>query len=119
MIELSSLAVCSLPLPILVDDSFSFWQGGVEFLPLVAGVVHLPILVEVEGKLVSLEHPDGGNAAVVVLPEEAGGGEGILVELVQPLEHPPHQVAGHEDLSELRVVPVVASPDGIAGRIKL
>ena len=98
LVELPSLAVNTLPLPILVDHSLGLRQGGVQFLPVVARVVPLPVLVQIKGELMAFKDPDGGDAAVVVLPEHAGRGEGVLVELVQSLEHSAHEVTGHEDL---------------------
>ena len=48
-------------------------------------VVNLPVLAELEGELVSLPHPDTGDGGVVVLAEQADGGEGVLPQLLQSL----------------------------------
>ena len=45
------------------------------------------------------------DRAVVVLSKQCGRCEGVLLQLLEALEHASHQVAGHEDLGQLFVVP--------------
>ena len=87
LVELSAVLVFALPIEILVDQGLGFLGGGVQLLPLVGGVVDLPVVGELKGEVVAAPDPDAGNGGVVVLAEEAHRSEGVLSQLLQTLVH--------------------------------
>merc|ERR1719433_1349262 len=46
-------------------------------------------------------------------PKEADGGEPVLLQLFQTLEHAAYEITGHEDQGEFIIVLVISPPDGI------
>ena len=71
LVELAAVLVLALPIEILVDHGLGLLGVGVELLPVVGGVVDLPVVAELEGQVVASPDPDAGDGGVVVLAEEA------------------------------------------------
>lgn len=57
--------------------------------------------------------PDAGNCAIVVLAEQADGGERLLAHFVETLEHAGDQITAHEYFGQFIVVFVFTEPDGV------
>ena len=68
-----------------------------------------------ESELLSLPEPNTGNGVVTGSRRaiDSHVGERVLAQLLQPLEHAPDQVVGHEDLTQLLRVLVLAVPDRV------
>lgn len=73
----------------------------------------------VECEFLSSQHPHPLNIIVVILAKNHDTREGILSQLIQPLEHPRDQVAGHEDLLQVLPVLVAGEPDAPAFLVKV
>ena len=52
--------------------------------------------------------PDTADGVVAILAKHAHWGEGVVAQLLQPLEHAAHQVARHEDLGQILLEPGMA-----------
>jgi len=62
-------------------------------------------------KLVASEDPDSGDGAIIIIAEEADGGKGVFLQLLNTLEHSRDEIAAHEHFTQLVVVLVLAQPD--------
>merc|ERR1719209_1294222 len=119
LVEISALDILALPLPVLSNLGLALLRLGIQFLPVIAGIINLPVLTQFEGKFLSLEDPDATDGGIVVLAEKTSRCKRVLLEFLQTLEHSSDEVARHEDHGQLVIVLVVASPDGVVLVVKV
>lgn len=57
------------------------------------------------------EDPDSGDGAIIIIAEQADGGKGVFLQLLNTLEHSRDEIAAHEHFTQLVVILVLAQPN--------
>jgi len=82
LVELSALGILALPLPVLSNLGLALIRLGIQFLPVIAGIINLPVLTQLEGQLLTLEDPDTTDGGIVVLAKQTTGCKSVLLKFL-------------------------------------
>ena len=90
-----------IPGKVFSNQRLGLLAAGIQFLPCVWLIVHLPTWTQRKGTLLASEDPDSRNGAAIVGSKQNDTGKGILPQFVQSLERSSDEVAAHEGLGEI------------------